>query len=83
MTSDNVWTEIRTAADVTPEILDLAEHIEAGWWSGDARIDWGEFVDRMDGARLKDGTRLDVGADLDSPAIRKIKKHIRDLRKAG
>lgn len=76
------YTVPRTAADVTDEILRVAEEVESGWFS-DGPIDWEDFLDRMDGSTLADGTHLDMGGETDSPAIRRIQRHIRNLRKAG
>lgn len=78
---DTTYTKVTEAGEVTEEILTVAEQTEE--WFGDDQIDWDEFWDRMDGSILKDGTRLDLGGSNDSPAMRKIKKHIRNLRKAG
>ena len=68
------------ASDVTPEILEAAE--EASEWFADERMDWDEFLDRLDGCPLNDGSHLDVGPSTESPAINKIKKHIREVRRA-
>lgn len=78
---DATYTKVTEASEVTEEILTVAEATEE--WFGDDQIDWDDFWDRMDGYILTDGTRLDLGGSNDSPAMRKIKKHIRNLRKAG
>lgn len=69
------------ADDVTEEVLDAAEYAEE--WFVDERIDWEEFIDRMDNVELPDGTLIDMGDSMDSPAIRKIKRHIREMRKVS
>lgn len=75
------WTTVTTADQVTPEILEAAENIYDGWWANEPRIDWQDFLDRLDGAPLNDGSRLNLGDDMASPAITKIKAHIRAYRK--
>lgn len=73
-------TTITEAADITDEILTAAEEISNGWYE-DRRIDWDDFIDRLDGMELEDGTRLDLGTNMLSPAIEKIKAHIRKYRR--
>lgn len=77
---DVEYVKITGADDVTQEIMDLAESIESGWF-GDQRIDWSDFIDRIDGQALEDGRIIDMGSDLNSPAIRKIRHHINTMRK--
>jgi hypothetical protein len=74
--------EVRTAEDVTPEIIEIAQGIVEGWYD-EGRIDWEDVWDRMEKSFLDDGRGIDMGEDLDSPAIRKIKKEIRAWRKLG
>jgi hypothetical protein len=76
------YTSVFEAADVTGEILGLAERIFDGWFAdGRERIDWHDFLDRLDGATLDDESTLDLGTDLSSPAIVKIKAHVREYRR--
>lgn len=70
---------ISAAADVTPEILEIAESVVDGWYA-DGRVDWEDFVDRMDDVELADGMRTDFGEDMNSPAVRKIKSYVRKYR---
>ena len=79
--SERTYTRIIEAADVTDEVLSVAEDAEG--WFVDQPIDWEDFLDRMDGHELADGTLIDMGESIDSPAIRKIKKHISNYRKEG
>lgn len=78
---DQRYTRIVDAEDVTDAILRIAEETEE--WFGDDQIEWDEFWDRMDGYHLPDGSVLDMGPSNDSAAMRRIKKHIRALRRAG
>ncbi|MER7166776.1 hypothetical protein ABT336_12030 [Micromonospora sp. NPDC000207] len=77
------WTTVTAADQVTDEILEAAQDINNGWWANKSRIDWTEFLDRLEGTTLSDGTRLGLGNSMVSPAIRRIKKHIADYRKLG
>lgn len=75
------YRTITRAEDVTPEILTAAELIFDGWFADSTdRINWFEFLDRLDGIELSDGSRLDIGNDILSPAIILIKTHIRKYR---
>lgn len=79
--AEEKWSEIRSAEDVTDEILHIAESTYDDWFADDDRVDWEEFVDRMDGTHLQDDTRLSMGNQMDSPAITMIKKHVREYRR--
>lgn len=68
------------AADVTPEVMAIVEDIEEGWFN-DTPIDWDDFIDRLDGSELADGSVIDMGPSMASGAIREIKKRIRELRR--
>lgn len=57
------------------EIMQAAESIYDGWYS-DSRIDWENFIDR-----LESYTEVDFGNSMDSPLIRRVKAHIRKYRK--
>jgi hypothetical protein len=70
------------AEDVTEEVLELVQGIVEGWYDEGA-IDWGDVWDRMEKRVLDDGRGIDMGEDLGSPAIRKIKQHIRKWRALG
>lgn len=72
------YTEVTAREDVTQEILDLAEYAAS---FQDDRIDWEDVWDRMDGAMLSDGTRLDLGRSSDSSAMRAIRRHINAARR--
>lgn len=80
--SQTEWTSIHDYEDVSDEILNMAHRIVDGWYS-EIRIDWADFWDRLEGSFLNDGTRLDLGTDLDSPALKRIKRAVRDYRKLG
>lgn len=63
---------------LTPEIAEAAEAIFDGWFADTERIDWENFIDR-----LEDSVDLDFGSDGDSRLIRAVKAHVRTYRKLG
>jgi len=71
-------TSVLRKEDVTDEIIDIVLDVVEGWYN-EGRIDWEDVWDRSEGAELKDGTELDFGTDLASPAMREIKKRIRSM----
>jgi hypothetical protein len=75
------YTPVVQASQVTEEILQLIYDIVDGWYPT-GRIDWKDLLDRVDGAELEDGTVLGLGDDMLSPAIVKIKKHVRGYRRS-
>ena len=77
-TPSNGYTEVTSTSDVNDEVLAIAEY--AANFHGD-RIDWEDVWDRMDGTVLKDGTQMDLGPDVDSPAMRAIRRHINATRR--
>ena len=79
--TDTTYTSPVDAADVTEEILGLAREASDEGWFPDGRVEWEAVWDRIDGARLSDGSTLDLGSDLDSPALRKIQRVLRAERR--
>jgi len=67
-------------SQVTEEILQIAFDVVDGWYQ-DVRVDWEDAIDRMDGAELPDGSILDLGNSMMSPAIRKIKREVAKYRR--
>lgn len=72
--------QVTLAADVDDEILAIATLVYEGFYEG-KRIDWDDFLDRMDGRTLDNGDVLDLGESMLSPAVIKIKTHIRQLER--
>jgi len=72
---------LRTAADVTAEVLADAERVYDGWFSGDDRIDWEDFVDRLAQYGAVSNPAYDFDA-YDDPSVRKIQRHIRKIANA-
>lgn len=72
--------QVTLAGDVDDEILDLAKMVYEGFYEG-KRIDWDDFLNRMDGASLENGDVIDLGDSMLSPAVIKIKTHVRQLER--
>jgi hypothetical protein len=71
-----------TAEAVTEEMVQLTLDIVDGWYP-EGRIDWEDVWDRLDFTELKDGTRLELGVELLSPALKKIKSEVKKIRSSG
>lgn len=74
---DTPFTQITTAADITPALTELVELVYEGWWENEPRIDWHSFLDRLELMG-----HFDFGSSMDSEAIKAIKKQVRKLRAA-
>jgi hypothetical protein len=74
------YTYIRSKESVSDEILRGAEYTNDLWFNDVSRIKWSQFWDLLEGWPLLDGTCLDLGAELGTPAMKEIKKHIRAYR---
>lgn len=66
--------EIRTAADADV-IRDDIEQVYDGWYAQASRVDWVDFLDRLE------GMGHDLGDSMVSPAVNRIKRIVSDLRK--
>ena len=75
------YTSPTIRQDVTEEMVTMAEEIVSGWYD-EGRIDWEDVWDRMEKYPLEDGSRLDMGTDLGSPALRYIQSQVRTRRAA-
>ena len=64
---------IRTAEDADSIRKDI-EDVFDGWYS-EGSIAWDDFLDRLE------GSTYDLGESMESPAIRRIKAIVRELRK--
>lgn len=67
---------IRTAQDAD-SIRGSIESVYDGWFSDyrEGPIDWGHFLDRLE------GYGYDLGDQMDTPAIRRIRTIVRELRR--
>lgn len=66
------WTSI-TETPVPKEVLIAAEE----WFEAHDKVkNWEAFFEHLEGMTLADGTLLDFGPSMLSPAIRAIKKHL-------
>ena len=70
-----MWTVVQKAEHVTPTVLESVEEIFDGYFANEEKIDWHEFLQRLE-VRYE----LDLGSSMDSEAIKQIKKHVKKLR---
>jgi hypothetical protein len=68
--------EIRTKEDAD-SIREYIENVYDGWYADTPRIDWEDFLDRLE------RYDIDLGDSMESPAIKRIKAIVRDLRNQG
>ena len=59
-------------------IAEMVERVFDMWFASKPRVDWEEFLDRMESYY-----DIDMGENMDSPAIRRIKGMVRELRRLG
>lgn len=72
--------QVTLAGEVDEEILGIATKVYESFYEG-KKIDWDDFLNRMDGSALENGDELDLGDSMLSPAVIKIKTHIRQLER--
>lgn len=70
------------AADITPAMLTLAEEVHDDYFIEQERINWEDFLDHMARYSLHEEPAWEFDS-FDNGAVRKIKKHIRDIRNRG
>lgn len=81
MSIEKRWTGVRTAKDVTPEIEEtFADYAQR--WPEATTMDLIERIESRYGT-LADGTYPDFGSAASTPAIRKIRKIVKDARADG
>lgn len=68
--------EIRIAEDAD-QIREDIESIHSGWYEDESRVDWTDFLDRLE------DYGYDMGESMDSPAIRRIKAIVRGIRRGA
>lgn len=72
------YRDIITPADFTEDVMIAIETIFDGYFSDEPRIDWFNFLDRVESLAL-----VNFGSDMDSPAVKQVKKIVKGLRNAG
>lgn len=76
---------LKTAKDVTPEMLEWAEKVFEDWFDNDEPIDWEAFVDKFsdpDGFRSEGAEPFEID-EYWNPAIAKIQRHVRKYKNQG
>lgn len=68
---------LETVDDVTPDVLAAAEET-LDWFDDEPRMSTEDFIDRLCAQPLAQGWDIEV---YDNPAVRKIMRHARALRR--
>jgi hypothetical protein len=76
--ADTIWWPICSAEDAD-SIREMVETTYDDWFVFFQTIDYREFVDRLEHITVN-GRRIDMGDDMNSPAIRRIKRIILELK---
>lgn len=76
------YQQIIAVEDVTEEILQAVREIESGWYS-EGRIDWEDVWERLERQTLNNGKKIDLGPEIGSPAMLKIRRVINKERREG
>ena len=71
--------KVSTAESCTDEVMQVVTDVIDGWYP-EGRIDWEDVWGRVDGSELPDGSLIDMGDLLDTPATRRIKRFVRAQR---
>lgn len=70
-----MWRNVHFDHQVDEEIMGIFRSVVDARYP-DGRINWGYVWESVDGRKLRDGSRIDLGTDLDSSAMRKMKDRI-------
>ena len=71
------WRKIETVEGITEDVLAVIEMVHDGYYADEPRIDWFEFLDRVERAGL-----YDLGSQMDSPVVKAIKRIVKGLRQS-
>lgn len=63
---------------LSEELRQAAEDVFDGWYAEESRIDWVDFLDRLEAHADRD-----LGDSMVSPLVRAIQAHVRAYRKLG
>lgn len=69
------------AEDVTDDVIDAVWEVVESWYPD--RINWEDTLYRVEERGLPDGRGIEFGSSMVTPAIEKIKRVIRGLRKSS
>lgn len=70
-----IFTPIRTIDEISSDITDVIEMIFDGYYADEPRIDWHDFLNRIELT-----AHVDLGSDMDSPVVKEIRKIVKKLR---
>jgi hypothetical protein len=77
--SEIKYTALRYEHQITDEMVQMVAEVLRGWYP-EGRVDWEDVWDRVDGSELDDGTRLDLGDDLTTPALKALRRRAMKAR---
>lgn len=80
MTDERKYFSPTAADELTKEIIDAAYEIADGWYQN-TRIDWEDLLERLERAPLESGDFLDMGSDMLSPAIKRLRSEVNKMRR--
>lgn len=72
--------KFRIAEDVTSDLIDAAVSIVDIHYT-EGVVDWEDVWDKLEYVTLSDGSDIDLGGKLDSPALKEIKRAVIKRRK--
>jgi hypothetical protein len=70
------FTLVEQAGEVTPEVLVCVDSVIGGHYAT-GRVDWEDVWERLENYKLADGSSIDMGSMLNSPAMKRIKAYVR------
>lgn len=71
------FRDILAPSDITDDVRDVIETVFDGYYADEPRINWHEFLDRVERYAL-----VNFGSDMDTPVIKAVKKIVKQLRNA-
>lgn len=74
------FTVVVESEQVTEEVLALAVGVYWRHFSKSEIVPWSWMCNMLHGMKLADGTWLDMGLDVNSPAMARIREHVEGVR---
>lgn len=71
---------VRTAEDVTEDVIEGAWGIIEGWYM-DTPIDWEDVWDRLESTPLRGWAKPDLGGTIGTPAMKKIQREMKKRKR--
>lgn len=74
------YAEIRSREDADSIYVHI-ESVYDGWFFNESQFDWAHFIDMLEDRSDESGRYYDLGEDMESPAIKRIREIVRELRR--